>query len=117
VTAVNEALRLIEDACTAAEDQQGGGDTYRALATLATMAGDIITVLAPYAERMPSVPRTIILLSSGSTLQVPTSVNTAADIAGLMNAGTPKVYSAVDLADGFTHNILVSTIVDVYQVP
>ena len=61
--------------------------------------------------------KTIIIMRNGNSLQVPVSTNTAADIAGLMNAGTPKVYSAVDVNDGLTHYVLVSEIQDVYQTP
>lgn len=109
------ALLLIEEACATAEDQYAGGDTYSALVTLVDMTSDLIDALAPYAGSMAA--RTIIVMRNGNSLQVPTTVNTAADIAGLMNAGTPKVYTAVDVNDGRTHNIMVAEIQDVYEVP
>lgn len=60
--------------------------------------------------------KTVIVMRNGNSLQVATSTNTAADIAGLMNAGTPKVYTAIDVNDGLTHNIMVAEIQDVYEV-
>jgi hypothetical protein len=59
--------------------------------------------------------RTVMILSNNSTFAVPVSVNTAADIAGLMNAGTQKVYSAVDVTDGNMHHVRVDAIIDVYE--
>lgn len=47
---VNRALALIEDACSIAEDQQAGGDTYAAAVTLSTGMASLITMLAPYAR-------------------------------------------------------------------
>lgn len=112
--AADEALRLIQKTCELAEWQQAGGDTYTAAGTLATGMGKLAELLAPYAEAMP---KTVIIMRNGNSLQVATSTNTAADIAGLMNAGTPKVYNAVDVNDGRMHYIAVAEIQDVYETP
>lgn len=60
--------------------------------------------------------KTVIILSNGNSLQIPTSVNSAADVAGLMNAGTPAVYAGTDINDGRVHHIRVAAILDVYEV-
>lgn len=60
--------------------------------------------------------KTVIILRNGNSLQIPTSVNTASDVAGLMNAGTPSVYVGTDVNDGLSHHIRVSEIIDVYEV-
>lgn len=57
--------------------------------------------------------QTIIVLSNASTLR--TTQNTPADIAGMINAGVTKVYTVADI-DGVQHNLLVSSILDFYQV-
>lgn len=120
----NRCLEIIEQACATAEDQEGGNDREGAVRTLADMAKDLITVLAPCAygapresDRLITMPKTVIILRNGNSLQVATTTNTAEDIAGLMNAGTPSVYVAQDVVDGMVHHVRVSEILDVYQMP
>ena len=113
--AVNEALRLAEDACGRAKDQLAGNDDYRALVTLEVAIGKVIDVLAPYAGAMPlTYPHTILILTNGSTIR--TTANTPADIAGMINAGVQKIYDCADLTDGLTHHVMVSAILDFYEV-
>lgn len=111
--AVRDALAVIEDACRRSEGQLAGNDDRAALVTLAMGMDKVIDVLRPYAKGMP---KTVIILRNGNSLQVLTSTNTAADIAGLMNAGTPAVYVGTDVNDGRLHHIRVSEIIDVYEV-
>jgi hypothetical protein len=57
---------------------------------------------------------TFIYLTNGQSVQ--TTSNNAADIAGLVNAGTPKIYQCNDAQDpNLTHNIVTAHIVDVYD--
>ena len=115
-TVVDAALQLIQEECEHAAIHTARGDVTVAATILARAMGNLADLLAPpYADAMP---KTVIVMRNGSSLQVSTTnTNTAADIAGLMNAGTPKVYSAVDVNDGIVHNILVSEIQDVYEAP
>lgn len=154
----DRALALIQEACETAEDQQGGGDTHNALATLALAMGQLADMLAPRQEtvhtdpdvlfgppfgvwraiapdieirvfshevpgtfhirrvgRMPlPYPHTILVLTNGNTIR--TTSNVPADIAGMINAGTQKIYACTDLTDGYTHNVMVNAILDFYQV-
>lgn len=58
---------------------------------------------------------TYIFLDNGQSLQ--TTDNSAADIAGLVNAGTQKIYTCVDhQSAGITHHVVASHIVDVYDI-
>lgn len=112
----NKALSLIENACLTAEDHVSGGDTVAALEVLADSMGELITILAPYAVIMPLPhPHTILVLTNGSTIR--TTANAPEDIAGMINAGTQKIYSCTDLTDGFVHNVMVGAILDFYQIP
>lgn len=55
---------------------------------------------------------TIIFLANGQSVQ--TRDNTAADIAGLVNAGAQKIYTCADaFSPEVQHNIVISNIVDV----
>jgi len=110
----DRALTVIEVACLAAEDHVMGGDTVTALEVLTDGMDKLIDILTPYASIM--AVKTVIIMRNGNSLQVPIATNTAADIAGLMNAGTPKVYNAVDINDGRMHYIMVAEIQDVYEV-
>ena len=113
--AIRKALRLIENACSRAEDQVAGCDIRAALVTLADGMADVIDALAPYAKAMPlPYPHTILILTNGSTIR--TTANAPADIAGMINAGTQKIYDCTDLTDGLTHHVMVSAILDFYQV-
>jgi hypothetical protein len=57
--------------------------------------------------------KTIIVLAGGQTVQ--TRDNAPSDIAGLVNAGTPKIYACTDALDpAKTHNVVTSYIMDVY---
>lgn len=114
------ALRVIERRAAESADHLDGGDVRSAAETLGMMTSQLVTLLAPYAGggRYAGVmPKTVIILRNGNSLQVPTTTNSAADIAGLMNAGTPSVYQGTDVNDGLLHHIRVSEILDVYEVP
>lgn len=56
----------------------------------------------------------IINLSTGQSVQ--TQTNSAADVAGLVNAGVQKIYTCTDLFTGHDHNIVVAQISDFYEV-
>lgn len=57
--------------------------------------------------------KTIIVLAGGQTVQ--TRQDPPANIAGMINAGTQKVYTCADALDpAKTHNVVVSAIMDVY---
>lgn len=56
----------------------------------------------------------IINLTTGQGIQ--TQSNSAADLAGLVNAGTQKIYTCTDLFTGHDHNIVVAQISDFYEV-
>lgn len=58
-------------------------------------------------------PHVLLVLSNGSTVR--TTANSTADIAGLINAGEAKIYTVTD-TEGVQHNLLVSSILDFYQV-
>ena len=111
----NKALHVIEDACLAAEDHMSGGDGTAALATLIDGMSELIDILTPYAVIMPlPYPHIILILTNGSTIR--TTSSTVPDIAGMINAGTQKIFSCTDLTDGLTHNVMVNAILDFYQV-
>lgn len=56
---------------------------------------------------------TIIYLGNGQSVQ--TQTNSAADIAGLVNAGTQKIYQCTDAFNGHQHYIVVAHIVEVTE--
>jgi hypothetical protein len=91
-----------------------GGDTHAAATTLGILADQLITLLEPYANAMPTpFPHTVLILTNGSTLR--TTANTPAEIAGMINAGVQKIYPVADL-DGVAHNLMVDAILDFYEV-
>lgn len=59
--------------------------------------------------------KTLIQLLDGNNVW--TQTNSAADIAGLINAGVQKIYQCTEMTTGQTHNIVVANIVDVIEVP
>lgn len=113
--AVRDALAVIEDACRRSEDQLAGNDDRAALVTLAMGMDKVIDVLKPYAKGMPlPYPHTILILTNGNTIR--TTANTPEQIAGMINADVQKIYNCTDLTDGLIHNVMVSAILDFYQV-
>jgi len=56
----------------------------------------------------------IINLDNGQGIQ--TQSNSAADLAGLVNAGVQKIYTGTNLFTGHDHQIVVSHITDFYEV-
>lgn len=59
--------------------------------------------------------KTLIYLTNGQSVQ--TQSNTAADVAGLVNAGTPKIYQCADLMTGQQQYIVTAHIVSVTEIP
>jgi hypothetical protein len=59
--------------------------------------------------------KTLIQLDNGQNVW--TQSNVAADIAGLINAGSQKIYACTEYTTGQPHNIVVSHIIDVIDVP
>lgn len=58
---------------------------------------------------------TLIYLDNGQSVQ--TQSNSAADIAGLVNAGTPKIYQCTDAMTGQQQYIVTAHIVSVTEQP
>lgn len=107
------ALRVIERRADEAAEHLEAEDLRSAAETMAMMTSQLITLLTPYAGTMPTFPHVILVLSNGSTIR--TTDNTVGDIAGLINAGTQKIYSVNDLTDGYLHHVVVSEILDFYE--
>lgn len=111
------ARRVLDMLCDAAEEAERLAVADRAMSAASVLAEgvrDAVTVLAPYAGTMPTpYPHTLLVLRNGSTLR--TTQNAPADIAGLINVGTEKIYPVTDL-DGVTHHLVVSAILDFYEV-
>lgn len=57
------------------------------------------------------------LIQLANNQNVWTQSNSAADIAGLINAGVDKIYQCTEMTTGQVHNIVVAHIVDVMEVP
>lgn len=57
------------------------------------------------------------LIQLDNNQNVWTQDNVASDIAGLINAGTQNIYQCTEYTTGQVHNIVVTHIIDVIDVP
>lgn len=66
---------------------------------------------------MPPLTTSKLIINMANGQNIQTQSNDSGDLAGLINAGTPKVYVCTDRITGNTHSIVVSAITDFYEVP